>query len=71
MAYGSRRYGHRKVESQPLPPAVPTFVCSHCAKIRQLTPKTITLTGAVDNSVVLTGRICETCGKLLEAWLNK
>jgi len=71
MGYGSRKYGRKNTPEVPLPPAVPTFVCNHCAKIRQLTPKTITLTGAVDNSVVITGRICETCGKLLSEWLNQ
>lgn len=69
MGYGSRKYGRAK---QDIPEqAVPTFVCNHCSKIKQLTSKTISLTGVMNNALFLSCRICDDCGKLLQEWFKK
>ena len=71
MGYGKRRYGRlNKPVAPPPPEATPTYVCNHCGKIKQFSPRTVTLTGVIDNALFLTGRICEDCGKLLQDWMK-
>lgn len=72
MPYGRRRYGRTvRPVTPPDPSSVPTFICSHCGKVKIQSEKTVTLTAVKNNSVFLSGRICEDCGKLFQEWASR